>query len=349
VTSTVAPGERHHSFSPQDSSCQNPDYTAIQPAIEASNVGGTVVVCAGTYPGMVNVDKKITLAGRDGAIIDATGSAYGIGVSASWSTIVGMTVMNASPLTPPNSPADGIITAALTASGPVAANHVNILHNTVTGNLGSGIDVNSSSWNVVSYNKADHNGVGINVSDDLNQPANHNTITYNNASDNPGGCGIVLADHTGAGVSWNWVAHNVADGNGLGTPTAQGATAGSGLILASPIPNAIVTNNTVTRNEFHGNGLGGVDIHAHVAGSNFSDNAITNNFIGTNNTVGDENDPQTTGIYLGSVDSLSVKVRGNFITDNYYGIFTSGPVTVHRVRANHFVGVTHKLGTFPTF
>jgi parallel beta-helix repeat protein len=300
----------------------------------------------------VNVDRKITLAGRHGATIDATGKPYGVGVSASWSTITGLTVMNASPLNPPSQPADGIVTAALTATGPVVANHVQILRNTVTGNAGSGIDVNSSSWNTVSFNTTSQNGVGINVADDLGTPANHNTITYNNASNNPGGCGIVLADHLGGpttGVSWNYVAHNIADGNGLGTPTALGATAGSGLILASPVANAIVMHNTITRNEFSGNGLAGVAIHAHVAGSKFSGNAITMNLIGTNNTVGDENDPKTTGIYLGSVDPLTVTVKRNVIHDNYYGIFTSGPVTVHRVRANFFSGVTQKLGTFPTF
>src|SRR5690242_11185098 len=41
-------------------SCQHPDYTGIQDAIEGVAKGGTVVVCKGTYPGMVNVDRPIT-------------------------------------------------------------------------------------------------------------------------------------------------------------------------------------------------------------------------------------------------------------------------------------------------
>ncbi len=332
------------------SSCQNPDYTNIQDGIEGVALRGTVVVCPGTYPGMVNVDRLVTLSGRDGATVNATGAAYGIGVSASWSTVRGMTVTGASPLNPDtNQIADGIVTAVFTAAGPVSADHVRILHNTVTGNLGSGIDVNSSSWSVVSFNQANQNGVGINVSNDLNRPANHNTITHNVTNENSGGCGIALADHSTAGVSWNYVANNISDDNGLATPTAPDASAGSGLILASPKAGGIVSHNTITRNEFHGNGHAGVVMHAHAPGSDFSGNAITGNRIGMNNNRTDENDLQSTGIYLGSVDPVKVRVRGNIIGPDYYGIFTSGPVLVQRVNRNAYVGVVQKLGTFPTF
>ena len=87
-------------------------------------------MCKGTYPGMVNVDKGVTLAGRPGATIDATGDAYGIGVSASWSTVTGMKVTGAGPLNPENGQlADGIVTIAVGSRGPVAANHVRIIGN----------------------------------------------------------------------------------------------------------------------------------------------------------------------------------------------------------------------------
>jgi hypothetical protein len=145
------------------------------------------------------------------------------------------------------------------------------------------------------------------------------------------------------------VAHNVSDNNGLSTPTAPDASAGSGLILASPVPNGVVSHNTITRNEFHGNGHAGVVMHAHAPGADFSGNAITKNRIGTNNNRTDENDLQTTGIYLGSFGAQTVKVTGNKIRHNYYGIFTSGAVTVNSVNSNHFHDVTQKLGTSPTF
>jgi hypothetical protein len=331
------------------SSCQHSDYISIQSAIEGVAVGGTVVVCKGTYPGMINVDRRITLAGQRGATIDATGDAYGIGVSASWSTVTGLKVTGASPLDADNGQlADGIVTIALTANGPVAADHVRIVHNEVTGNLGSGIDINSSSYSTASLNYAHDNGVGINLADDIGRPANHNTVSFNTTDENFGGCGIALADHTGAGVSYNIVAFNTSDNNGLSTATAPDASAGSGVILASPIPGGIVKGNTIVGNEFSGNGHGGVVVHAHAPGTDFSGNSVTFNRIGKNNLRTDENDLRTTGVYLGSVSPLSIEIAYNTIGPDYYGIFASGAVTVTR-NANRYIGVTSKLGTAPTF
>ncbi len=330
------------------SACRTPNYTSIQPAIEAVGTGGVVVVCRGTFPGMVNVDQKITLAGNQGATINATGDVYGIGVSASGSVITGMKVMDASPYNPAKDLiADGIVTIAIGAHGPAAANHVTISHNVVTGNQGAGIDINSSSNSTATFNVATDNGVGINVSDDLDLPADHNMITFNVADKNFGGCGIALADHTGAGVSDNVVAYNRSDNNGLATATAPDASAGSGVILASPIPGGIVSDNTITFNEFSGNGHGGVVVHAHVPGDNFSGNSVTYNTIGTNNLRTDENDLKTTGVYLGSASPLSITVDHNIIGPDYYGIFASGPVTI--TGGNAYVGVSDQIGTFPTF
>jgi nitrous oxidase accessory protein NosD len=329
-------------------SCRTPNYTSIQPAIEAVGAGGVVVVCRGTYPGMVNVDQRITLAGNLGATINATGDVYGIGVSASGSFITGMKVIDASPYNPnDNQLADGIVTIAIGAHGPAAANDVTISHNVVTGNLGSGIDINSSSNSTATFNVATDNGVGINVSDDLDLPADHNMITFNVTDKNFGGCGIALADHTGAGVSDNTVAYNRSDDNGLATATAPDASAGSGVIMASPIPGGIVMGNTITLNEFSGNGHGGVVVHAHAPGDNFSGNSVTSNMIGTNNVRTDENDLKTTGVYLGSASPLSIKVANNIIGPDYYGIFASGSVTI--TGGNSYVGVNTEIGTFPTF
>jgi nitrous oxidase accessory protein NosD len=337
------------SASKSDNSCRHAGYGSIQAAIEAAPLRGTVVVCRGTYPGMVTVDRRVTLAGEKGATIDATGDAYGVGVSASYSIVSGLTVKDASPLNPDQGQfADGIVTIGVGSSGPVAANHVRIVRNVVTGNLGSGIDLNSTSHSVAIGNKANGNGVGINVADDLGLPSAHNLVSHNIANRNFGGCGIALADHSGAGVVDNRVDHNVADDNGLSTPTAPDASAGSGVILASAVPNAVVTGNRITQNRFSGNGHAGVVVHAHVPGADFSGNVISKNLIGTNNVRTDENDLQTTGIYLGSATAQTITVSGNQIHDNYYGIFTSGPVTVTGGR-NHFHHVTQQTGSAPTF
>jgi parallel beta-helix repeat protein len=335
--------------SKRDNSCRHAKYSSIQAAIEAAPLRGTVVVCRGTYPGMVTVDRRVHLLGTRGATIDATGDAYGIGVSASYSSVTGLRVENASPLNPDNGQlADGIVTAGLGSNGPVVADHVKIIRNVVTGNLGNGIDLNSTSYSVAIGNKASGNGVGINVGDDLGQPSSHNRISHNVTNRNFGGCGIALADHTGAGITDNLLDHNVANDNGLSTPTAPDASAGSGVILASPAPGGVVTGNTITLNVFNGNGHAGVVVHAHAPGADFSGNVISKNLIGTNNVRTDENDLQTTGIYLGSLTPQTFTVTGNQIHDDYYGIFLSGPVTLAGGH-NHFHKVTQELGTFPTF
>ncbi|HEX4492518.1 MAG TPA: hypothetical protein VH914_15025 [Acidimicrobiia bacterium] len=331
-----------------DDECAHAQFSAIQDGIEAVANGGTVVVCPGTYPGLVTVDRRVTLAGLRGATIDAKGDAYGIGVTASWSNVVGFKVENASPLKPAKGKlADGIATLGLGATGPVAANHVNILFNEVTGNLGSGIDINSSSHSAALFNNAHDNGVGINLADDLNLPANHNLVAFNTTDENFGGCGIALADHSGAGVNDNLIQFNTSDNNGLSTATAPDASAGSGVILASPIPGGVVKGNSITFNEFSGNGHGGVVVHAHAPGTDFSGNSVMYNRIGTNNVRTDENDLETTGIYLGSAGPLTIRVASNVIGPDYYGVFTSGPVTVKGT--NSYVQVKHELGTSPTF
>lgn len=309
-----------------DNSCSHAGFASIQAAIDSLTYGGTVVVCRGTYHEMVTVDRKVTVWGKRGATIDATGKPYGVGVTVPYVTIRGLTVKNASDMV--NGPADGIITGGFGANGPVAADHITIVHNKVTGNLGSGIDLNSTSYSVASHNVAERNGVGVNVADDLGPHASHNVISNNRTNENFGGCGIALADHTGAGVVDNLVVGNVSDDNGLSTPTAPDASAGSGVILASPVPGGVVTGNTIALNSFSGNGHGGVVVHSHAPGSDFSRNVIAGNRIGPNNLRTDTSDPHTTGIYLGSASPLQIKVTGNIIGPDYYGIFTAGPVTV---------------------
>jgi parallel beta-helix repeat protein len=330
-------------------SCRHAAYSSIQEAIEAAPLGGTVIVCRGTYPGMVTVDRRVTLAGEHGATIDATGDAYGVGVSASYATVTGLTVKNASPLDPDNGQlADGIVTIGLGPEGPVTADHVRIVRNVVTGNLGSGIDLNSTSYSVATGNIANGNGVGVNVADDLGRQTAHNVITLNETNENFGGCGIALADHTGAGVIDNVIALNVSNDNGLSTPTAPDASAGSGVILASPVPGGVVTGNRITLNRMSGNGHAGVVVHGHAPGQDFSGNVISYNAIGTNNLRTDENDTETTGIYLGSFSPQTITVTGNLISRDYYGIFTSGPVTVAG-GPNHFFRVDNPRGSAPTF
>jgi parallel beta-helix repeat protein len=330
------------------SSCSTSTFSSIQAAVEAAPLHGLVVVCPGVYHTSVTVNRAVNLSGKHGAVVDATGQPYGIGVAASWVTVSGLTVENASD-TSDNAPADGIITAGFVDDVPTPANHVTITGNTVKDNVGSGIDINSTSYSVASKNVAIGNGVGINMSDDLGVPASHNRIIGNVSDDNPGGCGIALADHTGMGVFDNVISGNVADDNGLGSPSAPDASAGSGIILADPAPAGGVYDNQVLGNHFSGNGHAGVALHAHAPGTNFSGNVIAGNVIGRNNLRTDTDDLKTTGVYLADASPLTITVIGNIISNNYYGIFTAGSVIVKGALFNGFVNVVHATGSYPTY
>jgi parallel beta-helix repeat protein len=330
------------------SSCDTATFATIQAAVEGAPLHATVVVCAGVYDESVTIDRAVNLHGEHGAVVDATGQPYGIGVAVSWVTVSGLTVENASD-TAKNAPADGIITAGFVSGVPTPANHVTITGNTVKDNVGSGIDLNSTSYSLASKNVATGNGVGINMSDDLGVPTSHNRIISNVSDDNPGGCGIALADHTGMGVFDNVISGNVADDNGLGSPSAPDASAGSGIILADPNPAGGVYGNLVVGNEFSGNGHAGVALHAHAPGTNFSGNIISGNLIGRNNLRTDTDDLNTTGVYLADASPLAINVIGNTIYHDYYGIFTVGSVTVKGAILNRFENVVDATGSYPTY
>lgn len=324
-----------------DTSCATAGFNSIQTAADWVLPGGTVIVCGGTYHGNVTVLKAMTISGQSGATLDANGFAYGIGVGASGSTIKGMIVKNANG-GGAQGPNDGIVTAAFTSHGPITADHVTITGNVVTGNLGSGIDLNSTQYSLARGNVANGNGVGINVADDLGRLALYNTIDANVTNLNFGGCGIALASHTGAGVAGTTVTNNRADNNGQGTPSAPDASAGSGVIMASPIPGGRVSGNLISGNSFDGNGHGGVVVHAHVPGGNFSGNVVSGNRIKENNNRTDSHDLETTGVYIGSASPLTITIKDNNIGPDYYGIFTAGPVTL--VGTNTFANVTVNVG-----
>ncbi len=347
VSTTGSPAASGHS-------CGSAAFTSIQAAVEAAPVRATVVVCPGTYLQNVTVDKSITLSGRPGAIINATGDAYGVGVTASWVTVTGLTVEGAnasvnSPMGPTTTLADGIVTAGGYASGPpLTADHVTITHNIVEGNAGSGIDLNSTSYSVATGNFVTNNGVGINISDDFGVATSHNVISKNVSNDNPGGCGIDLADHTGVGVFDNLVTDNISNDNGLGSPTGTDASSGSGVILADPTPVGGVYNNLISGNQFNGNGHPGFVLVTGGAGD-MNGNVVIGNEIGSNNSHTDAADPNTTGVYVADLSPVTIQVARNFIHDDYYGVFTIGAASVTGVNTNVFHNVTSITGYSAAF
>lgn len=329
--------------------CAGAPYTSIQAAVDGTAPGGTVIICKGTYDQSVTVTSLMTLQGLAGSVIDAKGYPYAVGLAASQSVVTGLTVEHATANSKTNAPGDGIITAGFVGGQPVASNDDVIVDDVAVDNEGAGIDLNSTSGSVAAHDVAEGNGDGINLSDDLGKPDAHNDVAGNVTSDNPGGCGIVLAEHTGAGIYDNVVTGNTADDNGLGTPSRPNASSGSGIILAGASKGGGVWGNTIQSNRLAGNGHGGVALHAHVPGLNFSSNVIEDNTIGTNNLRTDESDTSTTGIYLGDASPLEVTVTHNVITHDSIGIFTAGKVTVLGMASNSMVAVANSTSGVPTY
>ncbi|HTW98495.1 MAG TPA: NosD domain-containing protein, partial [Acidimicrobiales bacterium] len=266
-----------------DDSCADAAFSSIQAAVDGTASGGTVVVCAGTYDESVTVTKLLTLQGLAGSIIDAKGAPYGIGIAYSQVVVTGLTVEGAVANTKTNAPGDGIITAGFVDGKPVTSNDDVIVSDVTKDNEGAGIDLNSTTGSIAAHDVSDGNGVGINLSNDLGMPDSHNDVAGNVTDDNPGGCGIVLADHTGAGVFDNVIVGNTSEGNGLGTPSRPNASSGSGVILAAASKTGGVWGNTIQSNKLIANGHAGVAVHAHVPGLDFAGNRIVDNTIGTNN------------------------------------------------------------------
>lgn len=335
--------------------CLHPDATTIQQGVTMAGAGGTVIVCAGTYPESVDITTpNLMLRGLRGAVVDATGQSYGIGIGANRVTVTGMTVHNAGANLV--SPAEAADTCGAGPTSPLCAgivtfvagvpgNHLVITDNELTGNLGFGLDVVSTYDSLIQDNNASSNGVvGINVVDDLGIPVRHNQLVGNVASDNASGCGIALASHTGAGVIDNVVQDNRASRNGL-------AAGGAGVLLATPVPNGQVRLNQLVGNAVDGNGHSGIEVHFHAPSATVDGNSIVDNQIGQNNVLGDDSagDPDTTGILVGSNSPLNIIVRGNSISHDAVGIFQAGPAIILRAQGNVFRDVQTPITTSPVF
>jgi parallel beta-helix repeat protein len=323
-----------------DTSCTDAAFTSIQAAVDATASGGTVIVCKGTYAESVTVTSQLTLEGAAGAVINAKGQPYGVGLAHSHDTVTGLTVENATVNAKEQTPGDGIITAGFVGSTPVASNDDIIIGNVTRDNEGTGIDLNSTTGSIADNNVAEGNGAGINLSNDLGKPSSHNLVSGNVASHNPGGCGIVLADHSGVGVFGNVITGNTVVGNGLGTPSRPSASSGSGVIIGVGAKTGGVYNNVISGNVLTGNGHAGVAVHGHLKGVKLTGNKILDNRIGRNNLRTDYKDLKTTGVYLGGAGSFSITIAGNLFVNDKVGVFSAGPVVEKSKSTNTFRAVT---------
>lgn len=312
-----------------DYSCDTAAHTSISAAVAAASAGDTVVVCDGIYKDEVVIRKPLTLIGHAGAVIDATGQrklnvggeiggSIGIGV-------VGTHDVRVSGLKVEHAGVDGILVWS--------SSYVSVTNNVVVHNGTLGVNLNGSSWSNVTNNVAEYNGQGGFLVADDGGRAYHNDVSYNVASHNAGGGGVILAGHCTNGVTDTLVSHNVLTDNGW-----MPSDSGGGVVIATSVAKGTVANNLVTENTIHGNGLAGVTIHAHLPGQNLNGNWITDNNIGVNDTIGDSiglsatawsknlavKDTRTTGILVGTASPIRVRISGNNIHDNHFGVFLEG-------------------------
>jgi hypothetical protein len=169
----------------------------------------------------------------------------------------------------------------------------------------------------------------------------------------PADCGVTVVGHNPAaaakgvpapkvaGIHDNVVAGNDISGNGM-----KGA--GSGVVLATGLPGGAVYDNTVKHNTISGNGQSGVTLHSHVTGQFLDGNVVEDNLITVNNLLGDNdfappNDDQTTGILAATAGPLTIRISGNEIVGNHFGIWTTGPVTAS-ISGNVFDADTAPVG-----
>lgn len=311
-----------------DRSCATARYRHINQAIAAAPKGGSVIVCGGTYKVQAVITKPLALIGRRGATINARGQKPiskklpgGSGV-----VVYGTRNVEVTGFTVKNAGFDAILVGR--------SSRVLVSHNLLRDNGDVGVDFNGTSDSLATHNLSEFNkGGGFLIADDLG-PTHYDAVTRNAALHNPGGCGVIIAGHSTSGVWDNYVAHNLIAYNGLDKKSS-----GAGVVIATEVKGERVSGNLVADNDIYGNGLSGVTIHSHVPGQRMSGNQIVGNDIGRNNLVGDpiglappvtaHPDKRTTGILVGASSSIKVWIHGNYIHNNWFGIYLNGRIHAH--------------------
>jgi len=208
------------------------NYTSIQAAIEAAELGDTIEVYSGTYYENVNVTKRLILNGVDRGtgkpVVDAGGSGSAVALNANGITLEGFTVTNSGHLSGCRYRDAGIM---------VTSNNNAITGNNVNNNE-DGIYLDSSSHNTITGNIVRNNdGYGILISGSYHNNISGNTACNNNED------GICIS-----GSDYNNIAGNTVSNNN-----------GYGIVLSGGCSNTNTTGNTFVNDSFYdclGPGLG---------------------------------------------------------------------------------------------
>jgi Right handed beta helix region len=331
----------------------------IGAAVAQAATGDTVAVKNGTYHESVTVAKDIRLTAVGKAVIDAGGQTNGVlitGNGARGAFVGGFTVEHAIH--------EGIL-ALGTSRVTIADNTVEsndrgsfaadptgpcLPDGNVPGDCGEGVHLDAVNHADVYGNLVERDTGGILLSDE-DGPTDGNVVSDNKVLNNPWACGITLVGHSASaytargpnpstgGVYANRILGNTVNGNGT-------KSLGGGILLASGVSGAAVYSNLIKGNVANNNGLGGLTIHAHLAGQDFNGNEIIDNSFRHDGLHGypsgapgdsDVAVRHTVGILIYSLVTRlkGTVVRGNRLSDEFFGIWTDNAPTIKHA-ANTF-------------
>ena len=170
-----------------DVSCRTAGFSSINRAISKVATHGTVIVCPGTYHTQAVVTRPMSLIGRN-AIINAAGQKPVIRKLPGGSGIVVLKTRDVQIM------GFRINRAGFDAILVALSTHVLVSHNVLKHNGDVGVDFNGTSFSRASHNVSKFNhGGGFLVADDVGS-TEHDIISWNVASHNPGGCGLSSRD-----------------------------------------------------------------------------------------------------------------------------------------------------------
>nr|QNO46122.1 hypothetical protein MFHEKKGA_00015 [Methanosarcinales archaeon ANME-2c ERB4] len=234
----------------------NHKWNTIQEGIDDASDGATIIVSDGIYNENVDVGKCLTIRSENGAdatIVQAASSSdHVFEVTADWVTISGFTVMGATY-------GDGIYLRNV--------NHCSISDNHASNNE-CGIDLSSSSGNVLTSNSADENSDdGIRVSGSDKNDYNNSIDTTNTVNDRPvyyffNKNGVVLNELDAGHLTLAYCSECTIKNNNVSN--------GDGIWLSHS------SNNTLTSNTANSNSNYGIYI------SFSSNNTLTSNLMSDN-------------------------------------------------------------------
>ena len=310
--------------------CPQAEFVTIQQAVAAAEAGDKILVCPGLYSGTVAIstpDVRIEAQGKPGEVV-----LQGTGVVGE----LGIVVLNTS----------GVVVQGFTVQGYGRA-QIRIQGgsgNTVRKNVASGgvvndgIQVTSSSANVVEENIADGNrqdGIFVGrITDIPFEPTLDNIIRHNETLNNrqfgihlngtgPGNVVFGNRSHNNAqrgivnaGLSHgNLLENNHAFANGLNGVGAVGV--GINVVNSS--------NVTVRNNRSQGNGTTGIALTAAPAPNVAANNVVTNN---------QSDDNGTTGVILNGATS-SVVEKNEMFRNGQDGVRMFNNAAANAIRWNH--------------